>query len=108
MGGAAGSMLRFLVQRLMNDRFPAGTLVVNLFGCFLIGIIWALASKNLDESRRLLLATGFCGGFTTFSAFSHEAVQMLVEDRWFTFAIYAGLSFAGGLLATYFGFKLFS
>ena len=88
--------------------FPYGTLLVNIAGCLLIGILWGFFTKNMSESKQLLLMTGFCGGFTTFSSFSYEGVQMLMDRRWFTFAIYTGISVTAGLLATYFGFKLSS
>lgn len=79
LGGATGSVLRFLMQRAFNSAaFPHGTFIVNLAGCFFIGIVWGYAFRNLlSENGRLLLATGFCGGFTTFSAFTQESVQLL-------------------------------
>jgi len=105
-GGAAGSMLRYLCQRLWNQQFPWGTLGVNVAGCFLIGLIWGFAAKGLSEPYRLLLATGFCGGFTTFSAFSQEGLHIMMENRWLTFALYAAGSVFAGLLATYAGYEL--
>ena len=65
------------------------------------------AISNLGETqKRLLLATGFCGGFTTFSAFTQESMQLLMENRWLVFSLYVGLSITAGLLATYLGYKL--
>lgn len=107
LGGAAGSMLRFLCQRWWNHSFPYGTLAVNLAGCFLIGILWGLALKNsIDDHARLLLMTGFCGGFTTFSAFTQESIQLLQQQRLLHFFVYLGLSITAGLLATFAGYKL--
>lgn len=107
LGGAAGSLLRYGCQRLFNQTFPAGTLAVNLAGCFLIGILWALAvQKNMAKDMQLLLMTGFCGGFTTFSAFSQESLQLASSGRWLTMALYIVCSVAGGLLATAAGYKL--
>jgi CrcB protein len=108
LGGGAGSMLRYLCQRSLNLNFPYGTLLVNILGCLLIGVLWGLFSRHVDEQKRLLLVTGFCGGFTTFSSFTYEGVQMLTENRWLSFALYTGLSVVAGLTATYFGYKLSS
>lgn len=106
LGGAAGSILRYACQRFGNTSFPYGTFLVNIAGCFLIGMIWGLSVKGMDEERKLLLATGFCGGFTTFSAFTMEGVQMMAENRWLAFALYTGGSVVVGLLATFLGFKI--
>lgn len=108
IGGGIGSILRYLLQRSLNVNFPYGTLVVNIAGCLLIGLLWGIFTRHIDEQRRLLLVTGFCGGFTTFSTFTYEGVQMLMENRWMTFIFYTFLSVVGGLTATYFGYKLTS
>jgi len=107
-GGAAGSVIRFLCQRAFNNFiFPYGTLAVNIAGCLLIGILWGLLFKNhLTNAGRLLLMTGFCGGFTTFSSFTQESIQLITEQRWTTFLFYTGLSVTAGLLATFTGYKL--
>lgn len=107
LGGAAGCMLRYLCQKGLNAGFPAGTLLVNLTGCLLIGLLWGVLSKG-PETGRLLLMTGFCGGFTTFSAFTQETVQMLLGSQWLKAAVYTGLSVVAGLLATLIGFKITS
>ena len=106
LGGAAGSILRYFCQRSLNIDFPYGTLLVNILGCLLIGVLWGLFTRHIDETKRLFLVTGFCGGFTTFSSFTYEGVQMLTENRWLTFALYTGVSVVAGVLATYFGYKL--
>lgn len=108
VGGAVGSVLRYALQKALNASFPTGTLAVNVLGCFAIGLLWALANKGLAEPKRLLLMTGFCGGFTTFSAFSLEGVQMLTAGRWTVFFLYSSSSVACGLLATFIGYKIFS
>jgi len=108
LGGAAGSTLRYLGQRALNTSFPYGTLLVNIAGCLLIGLLLGFFSRHDNEPRRLLLATGFCGGFTTFSSFTFEGVQMLTDHRWLSFILYTSLSVAAGLLATYAGYKITS
>ena len=107
-GGAMGSVVRYLLQKALNTSFPVGTLTVNIIGCFLIGWLWALSGKNLNDAMRLFLMTGFCGGFTTFSAFSLEGVQMITTGRWLFFSVYVLASVAGGLLATFLSYKIFS
>ena len=106
LGGAAGSVLRYLISKWLNLTFPTGTLAVNLAGCFIIGLLWGIFSKHPDDQKRLLLMTGFCGGFTTFSSFTFESVQLLFQERIMTLWIYMFVSIAGGLLLTYFGYKL--
>lgn len=107
LGGAAGSMARYSCQKLFNTAgYPAGTLAVNIGGCFVIGVLMALALKQADEQRWLLLATGFCGGFTTFSAFSLEALQMLQQSRLAAFSVYVLASVGGGIIATFAGYKI--
>lgn len=107
LGGALGSILRFLCQRYFAaSSFPVGTMLVNLLGCLLIGLFWGLVAKNsLNEPTRLLLMTGFCGGFTTFSSFSYEGMELLLHRRWLTFTLYTGISLVGGLIATFIGFR---
>jgi|SRR5215203_1472310 len=112
VGGAVGSMLRYGVQKFFQSQsgavFPTGTLLVNITGCFLIGILWSLVSRSLtwDDEMKLLLMTGFCGGFTTFSAFTLEGIGLLKENRTVLFVIYLTASVVGGLLATFIGIRL--
>ena len=112
LGGAAGSMLRYAVQKIFNIQsaaaFPTGTLLVNISGCFLIGILWGIASRTLswNEEMKLLLMTGFCGGFTTFSAFTLEGIGLLKESKTALFIIYITASVIGGLLATLIGIRI--
>lgn len=107
-GGAAGSIVRFLFQRSLNLSFPYGTLLANLLGCFLIGIFLSFSTRHvLNENYRLLLMTGFCGGFTTFSAFTQEGLQLLMQNRITTFILYLSVSVVGGFLLTWLGYKLF-
>jgi CrcB protein len=112
LGGGAGSMLRYAVQKIFYSQsagtFPTGTLLVNISGCFLIGILWSLVSRSLtwNEEMKLLLMTGFCGGFTTFSAFTLEGIGLLKENKISLFFIYLTASVIGGLLATFIGIRI--
>jgi len=112
LGGAVGSMLRYAVQKIFQVQtaatFPTGTLLVNIAGCFLIGILWGMVSRSLtwNEEMKLLLMTGFCGGFTTFSAFTLEGIGLLKENRTLLFVIYLTASVVGGLLATFIGIRI--
>ncbi|MEO7385589.1 MAG: fluoride efflux transporter CrcB [Gammaproteobacteria bacterium] len=117
-GGAAGSTLRYLVsglaQRLLIPEagavvaFPAGTLVVNVTGSLLIGLVAGLADSRalLGPDARLLLATGVLGGYTTFSAFSLETLLLLRSGQFGTALATVGLQLLLGVAAAYAGFAL--
>ncbi|MEN8121813.1 MAG: fluoride efflux transporter CrcB [Bacteroidota bacterium] len=108
-GGFIGSISRYLVQQLMQEKFdtsfPIGTFTVNILGSFIIGIVYALSEKGdvLSPEWRLFLAVGLCGGFTTFSSFAYESLQMMKLEQFFFVALYMGLSLFLGLIATYLG-----
>lgn len=105
LGGGFGSLMRFAVQTLFHRSitpilFPWTTLTVNVAGSFLIGLFYALSARlHLSEETRLFLTTGLCGGFTTFSTFSHENLALLRQGAYGAFALYATLSVATGLAA---------
>ena len=108
IGGGLGSVLRFIVGKWLNNTentFPFGTFAANILGSLLIGCILGYAAKNqtLTENHTLLLATGFCGGFTTFSTFAYENHVFLKSGDFTTFAIYTIASFALGFLAVFAG-----
>lgn len=107
-GGMTGSVLRYLVSTLVkHESFPSATLIVNLTGSLLIGLIMGyLAQKHHLGDWRLFLATGICGGFTTFSAFSWESIQLLEQQRFGTFISYSVLTLLGGFTATFLGYWL--
>jgi CrcB protein len=113
LGGGAGSIARFLCQRGVNvvypHAFPFGTFIVNVSGCFLIGMLLGLIEKGalVKPEWRLLLVTGFCGGFTTFSAFAAENIQLLKDGRLLYFFIYTAASVVLGILATFVGIAVF-
>lgn len=112
LGGSLGSICRYLCQRWISvyypHQFPWGTFGVNIAGCFLIGVFWGMSFKTFDnnESWKLFLMTGLCGGFTTFSAFTLEGIGLIKEQRLFLFFSYVAGSVLLGLLATWFGMKL--
>jgi fluoride exporter len=109
LGGSIGSILRYLTQRWVNEsyqhNFPLATFLVNVFGCLLIGILYALGEKGniLSPQTRLLLVTGFCGGFTTFSTFAFENMNLLRVGDNFYFLLYAVGSVVLGIAAVYIG-----
>ncbi len=110
-GSFLGGIARYLISVWMQSRFlssfPYGTLTVNLVGCFLIGIVYALADRgNFGVEWRLFLATGILGGFTTFSSFSHETFSMLRDGQALHALAYAGTSVFAGLVATYVGITI--
>ena len=83
-------------------------LLVNITGCFIIGLIYGLSEKGeiITPEWRLFLATGICGGFTTFSTFTFESINLLRSSEYFYASTYAGISVFAGLLATYLGLLL--
>jgi CrcB protein len=109
LGGFAGSVLRYLVGRVLNVDFPWGTLTVNVTGCLLIGIFYALVERGdlASPTLRLLLMAGFCGGFTTFSAFMGENLTMLRAGELLPLLLYAASSFVLGLVAVWLGWRIF-
>ena len=109
IGGAIGSVLRFLttilVSKFWSNQFPLATFIANIFGCFLIGLfIGILAKNNLDDSNlKWFLVTGFCGGFTTFSAFGMENYNLFQNNNSLLAFGYIALSIILGLFAIWFG-----
>ena len=105
LGGFAGSTLRFLTVRLVDSRlnalFPFGTLTVNVIGSFILGIIYMLATRQagISENARLFLAVGFCGGFTTFSAFALENFDLIEQKLISTSLLYILISVVLGILS---------
>ena len=105
-GSAIGGICRYLVQILVGKyagvAFPAGTFLVNLSGCFLIGLLYGLADRYawMSMEWRLLLITGICGGYTTFLSFSYDAVCLLRQGNLVNFLLYVVGSMALCLVAT--------
>jgi len=110
-GSFIGGICRYLLTQFIQARFlstfPFGTLGVNIIGCLVIGLIYGLSDKgSLTQDWRLFLATGVCGGFTTFSAFSNETFLMLRNGQYAYAFIYVAASVVLGLLATFGGYSI--
>src|SRR5687768_7476172 len=113
LGGFIGSIGRyklggFVMHHSADWKFPLSTFIVNITGCFVIGLLSGLAEKHdlFSADARVFLFPGILGGFTTFSAFSAEGIHLLRRGEPLIAGLYAVLSVAGGLLAVWAGIKL--
>lgn len=113
IGSAAGGVCRYVVSQVLGRTFagvfPYGTFAVNVIGCLIIGLLFGLIDRGVSMSAemRLLLITGFCGGFTTFSTFAHENYLLFGNGKGIpVVCLYAALSFFVGLLMVYVGHRL--
>ena len=109
LGGATGSVMRALVGMALRTSFPWATLLINVTGSMLIG--WLMVRYGSAEpavSARMLnlLAVGFCGGFTTFSAFSWQTLDQMLKGQWGAAIANVLLSVSLGLLSVWLGFRL--
>jgi CrcB protein len=108
-GSFVGGVLRYWLcqapQVKAFTQFPLGTLIVNLIGCFVIGLLFGWSEKiNVPLEWRLFLATGLCGGFTTFSAFSMESLSLLRHGHYGLMLVYVLSNVLGGILLTILGY----
>jgi len=110
IGGGVGSLFRYGISNYfssVNTTFPAGTFVANFLACFLFGLLLGFQLKeNFQDHHTLLLITGFCGGFSTFSTFSGESLKLFQNQQIGLALFYIGASIIMGLLAVYLGFKV--
>jgi fluoride exporter len=111
-GSAAGGVARFLLggalQRALGTTFPAGTLLINITGSFVLGVIlrFALGTPAVSPEVRALLTTGFCGGYTTFSTFSYETVGLIEDGEYRRAALYVAASVVASVAAAFLGVVL--
>jgi fluoride exporter len=111
-GGALGSVFRYLISyfftKTTTNSFPWSTFTVNILGCLLIGILFGYIQKNniQTETLKILAITGFCGGFTTFSAISLENFQLYQNNQFGLLILYTAASILIGFLAVFLGYKL--
>ena len=109
LGSSIGGILRYTVTLFIKENnFPFATLIVNIIGSFFIGLIFAISLKNIEtqEQIKLFFATGICGGFTTFSAFSLENMQLIKSSNYSMAFLYIALSIMLSLAAVFAGYKL--
>ncbi len=108
LGGGVGSISRYLISKWLNtgsSTFPYGTFAVNVIGSLIIGLILGYTLKNttISQHMTLLLATGFCGGFTTFSTFAYENQIFLKNGDLLQFGLYTFGSLALAIMAVFLG-----
>ena len=112
LGGALGSVLRYLVSKFVQTKvgidFPVGTFIVNLMGAFLIGLAFSYLVERLTLSPevRAFLITGFLGGLTTFSTFSYESLNLILNGEGLKFILYTFGTILLGILMTLAGYNL--
>lgn len=112
MGSFTGGVLRYLISRYVQNflipSFPLGTFLVNILGCFAIGLFYGLFERGnlMNPNLRMFLTVGFCGGFTTFSTFMNENFLLIKENNFFYLSLYVGLSLFVGFIMLYLGYSL--
>jgi fluoride exporter len=110
--GAVGTLARYglqgLVQLRVDSAFPYGTLLINLTGCFFLGLIGQFTMNRmvLPPDWRVAITVGFFGGYTTFSSFGWETAKMLEDGEWLRATAYVGASVVAGLLLSVGGIRL--
>ena len=106
-GGAIGSLTRYLMGVFLQNTksgFPLSTFLVNVIGSFAIGIIFYILKDTNNENLKAFIIVGFLGGFTTFSAFSIDALNLIIERQYFTSMLYISMTLIFSLSAVLLGF----
>ena len=109
IGGFIGTVARYLlsqfIQKYFNTAFPLGTLIINILGCLIIGLLFGMFERGslISSELRLFLTVGFCGGFTTFSTFSNDSVNLINDGELLYLMLYMGLSIFAGISFTFLG-----
>ena len=112
LGGGIGSSCRFLISNIINNSFKSfhylGTFSVNVIGCIIVGIVMGFLQKenNFNQNYLLLFSSGFCGGFTTFSAFANENLDLIKNGNFSVFFLYVISSVVFGIAAAYLGYLI--
>ena len=112
LGGGIGSSCRFLISNIINNSFKSfhylGTFSVNVIGCIIVGIVMGFLQKenNFNQNYLLLFSSGFCGGFTTFSAFANENLDLIKSGNFSLFFLYVISSVVFGIAAAYLGYLI--
>ena len=112
LGGGIGSSCRFLISNIINNSFKSfhylGTFSVNVIGCIIVGIVMGFLQKenNFNQNYLLLFSSGFCGGFTTFSAFANENLDLIKNGNFSVFFLYVISSIIFGIAAAYLGYLI--
>lgn len=108
LGGIARYLVGRAVQSVCNSMFPWGTFIVNVIGCFIIGLVYGFIDKGMQfsDGLRLFITVGFCGGFTTFSTFMHENYLLFSGTQHLTVLLYAVASVFAGFLMVYLAYNM--
>ena len=112
LGGGIGSSCRFLISNIVYNSFKSfqylGTFWVNVIGCIIVGIVMGFLQKenNFNQNYLLLFSSGFCGGFTTFSAFANENLDLIKNGNFSVFFLYVISSVVFGIAAAYLGYLI--
>ena len=112
VGGGIGSIIRYLITKISFfsfNSFPYSTFISNIIGCFILGLALTYFMKNDSQNSTIFIfiAVGFCGGFTTFSTFSSEGLELINNGNLITFIVYTFTSIFLGIVAVYLGASIY-
>ena len=112
VGGGIGSIIRYLITKISffsSNSFPISTFISNIIGCFILGLALTYFMKNDSQNSTIFIfiAVGFCGGFTTFSTFSSEGLELINNGNLITFILYTFTSIFLGIIAVYLGASIY-